>query len=97
MLCWVGPHLCAHITPVPSQLGYSKRVGWRSGRHTPLSVPGALFTPLAPDPIVAIVGPDPHSRLVRGGGLQRWQRHDMCVLKGFCLALLWVQGYQQAC
>lgn len=90
-------HLVSLVGGKDAQLGYSRRAGWRPGTHTPISVPGALLTPLAPDPVVATIRLDPHSRLVPGGGLQRWQRHEVGALEGLCLALLWVQGCQQGC
>lgn len=96
MLGWVQSHVCVYIAPALTPAGCSgKGGGVLGGRHTPLSVPGALLAPLAPDPAVAFVGLDPHSRLVPGGGLQRRQRQETRVLEGLCLALLQGQVCQQ--
>lgn len=94
---WEG-HLYVSASPCPPpSWAVAGGVGGGPRRRTPLGVPGALLTPFAPDPAVAAVGLDPHSRLVPGGGLQRWQRHAVGVLEGLRLALLWAQVCEPAC
>lgn len=85
-------------SPSSAQWGCAWRGEWGPGGRTPLSVPGALLTPLAPDPVVASgVRFDSHSGLVPGGRLQRWQAHAVGVLEVLCLGLLWVQVCEQMC
>lgn len=89
-----GPGRPPITVPTPTRSSAqddSPRSGeWRPGRPTPLSGPGLLFTPLAPDPIVgARGGPDPHSGPVLGRGLQSCQGHAMGILHTLHPAVLW--------